>query len=254
LCTHKGKGKRKEGKGRAGLLSRRHGKKMIEAININQNNIGRKNPPEQKNKGDFSAPFTMLPEGERNYCLFNQDKVNFIVSQKEHSLPYLKQVLQTSDDEKEIVETLYIVDRLCENGTKGIPAMYPVLARFNDTKSANIQTFLAGIYRKTQVPDAFGPLVVMLIRNAISKEVNGKWKMENGKCEEDAKMQRCKDAKCHCEEGSDEAIQKAPSPQPSPLKGEEATSRFDANEEIGGTILEYIRNYSNNPKAIDYSA
>ena len=50
--------------------------------------------------------------------------------------------------------------------------MYPALSRFNDTKSPNIQTFLAGIYRKTQVPDAFGPLVKMLVQNSINPTPN----------------------------------------------------------------------------------
>lgn len=175
---------------------------MVQAINLNLNNVieGRKNPLAQKFNGDFSAPYTMLPEGERNYCLFNQNKIDFIASQKERAIPYLKQVLETSDNEKEIVEALYIVDRLCDNGTKGIPAMYPTLARFNDTKSANIQTFLAGIYRKTQVPEAFGPLVKMLVQNSLT------------------------------------------------------SAKTPADEEIGGAILAYIENYSNNPKKIDYSA
>ena len=50
--------------------------------------------------------------------------------------------------------------------------MYPTLSRFNETKSPNIQTFLAGIYRKTQVPDAFGPLVKMLIQNSLNPQPN----------------------------------------------------------------------------------
>lgn len=187
---------------------------MIEPINITTQN----NP---KNKAYFSVPITMLPEGERNYCLFNQNKVNFIASQKKFALPYLKQILQTSQDEKEIVETLYIIDRICDKDTKGIPAMYPVLAKFNDTKSANIQVFLAGIYRKTQVPDAFGPLVSMLIKNANKEQeiVNSKREIEG-----------------------DFASQNRPK------------LSFDPNEEIGGAVLEYIRNYSNNPKQIDYTA
>lgn len=141
-----------------------------------------------------------MPNEDRNYCVFNQQKVDYLVSQKEKSLPYLKNVLSTSNDEKEIVEALYIVDRLIDNKIKGIPAMYPVLSRLNDSKSQNVQTFLAGIYRKTQVPDAFGPLVKMLVQNSLSPE------------------------------------------------------KTPANEEIGGAILEYMRNYSNNPKQIDYSA
>ena len=114
----------------------------------------------------FSTPETMLPTEERNYCLFNQNKVNFFVSQKEGAIPYLSETLRTSNDEKEIVETLYITNRLIDNGTKDMYKMYPYLAKFNDTESPNIQSYLAGIYRKMLVPVAFGPLCTMLIKNS----------------------------------------------------------------------------------------
>ena len=45
-------------------------------------------------------------------------------------------------------------------------------SRFNNTTSPNIQTYLAGIYRKTQVPDAFGPLVKMLIQNSLRPQTS----------------------------------------------------------------------------------
>ena len=127
---------------------------MVQPINIVQN------------KG------VQLPDNQRNYTLFNQDRVNRCVAQREQALPRLKHVLRTSTDEKEIVESLYIVDRLIDNKVKGIPRMYPIFAKYNDTKSANIQTFLAGIYRKTQVPDAFGPLVKMLVQNSAKPVAN----------------------------------------------------------------------------------
>ena len=92
--------------------------------------------------------------------------MDYFVNQKENALPYLTNVLQTSNNEAQITETLYIMDRMIENGTKGIDKLYPVFSRFNNTNSPNIQTFLAGIYRKIQVPDAFGPLVRMLIQNS----------------------------------------------------------------------------------------
>ena len=57
---------------------------------------------------------------------------------------------------------------MLDNGTKNIDKMYPTFSRFNDTKSPNIQTFLAGIYRKIQVPDAFGPLFKMLVQNSLN--------------------------------------------------------------------------------------
>lgn len=109
-----------------------------------------------------------MPNTDRNYCLFNQAKVNYYVNQREQALPELENVLKTSKDEKEVVETLYIVDRMIDSGVKGVDKMYPTLAKHNDTNSPNVQTFLAGIYRKTKVPDAFGPLCSMLIKNSIN--------------------------------------------------------------------------------------
>lgn len=139
---------------------------MVQAINANIINTKKAVRVQNTDHSYFSTPVIMLPAENRNFCLFDQNKVNFIASQKNYAIPYLKNILETSQDEKEIVETLYIIDKMAENGTKGIAALYPTLAKFNDTKSSNIQVFLAGIYRKTQVPDAFGPLVKMLIKNS----------------------------------------------------------------------------------------
>ena len=111
---------------------------------------------------------TELPSGKRNYTLVDKNKVDFFVKTGKYSLPYFERVLKNTNDERQTVEALYILDRMLDSGVKDIDKMYPVLSKFNDTKSANIQTFLAGIYRKIQVPDAFGPLVKMLIQNSVT--------------------------------------------------------------------------------------
>lgn len=115
----------------------------------------------------YACTSAQLPTPDRNYCIFDKNEVDYFIKQKENALPYLTDILQHSNNEAQVTETLYIMDRMLDDGTKGIDKLYPVLARFNDTKSPNIQTFLAGIYRKIQVPDAFGPLVSMLIKNSI---------------------------------------------------------------------------------------
>ena len=109
-----------------------------------------------------------MPSGQRNHILVDPVKVDRFVKQKEKALPAIANTLSVSNNEAEITENLYILDRMIENGTQGADKLYPILSRFNNTKSPNIQTFLAGIYRKIQVPDAFGPLVAMLIRNSIN--------------------------------------------------------------------------------------
>ena len=109
-----------------------------------------------------------MPNAYRNYAVVDQNKVDVFVKQGENALPYITDILQHSNNEAQITETLYILDRMIDSGTKNVDKMYPVLSRFNNTKSPNIQTFLAGIYRKIQVPDAFGPLVKMLVQNSLN--------------------------------------------------------------------------------------
>ena len=113
-----------------------------------------------------------MPTQNRNYCVFDENKVNYYLQQREAALPLLRDTLDKSSDEKEVCEALYITNRLIDNGVKGAENLYPSLSRFNNTKSPNIQTFLAGVYRKTKVPDAFGPLVNMLIQNSINPPQN----------------------------------------------------------------------------------
>ena len=80
---------------------------------------------------------------------------------------------------------------MLDKGVKGIEKTYPTLSRFNNSTSPDIQVMLSGIYRKTLVPDAFGPLNRMLMQQIFYPN--------------------------------------------SPY--------FDPTEEIGGAILEYIKNY-----------
>ena len=133
--------------------------------------------------------YVSYPNQYRNYCVFNEAKIQAIVNSKEEALPQIKSSLENPKNEDEILEDLYALNLMLDNGVKGIDELYPTLSKYNNTKSANIQTFLAGIYRKTKVPDAFGPLVAMLIRNSINPPPN---------------------------------------------------ANFDANEEIGGAILDYL--------------
>jgi hypothetical protein len=103
------------------------------------------------------------PTQNRNYCIFDEKRVS-----EKKDLELLKKSLENPKNENEIVEDLYVLNCMLDEGEKGVAELYPTLSKYNNTKNPNIQTFLAGIYRKTKVPDAFGPLCVMLIQNAIN--------------------------------------------------------------------------------------
>ena len=114
------------------------------------------------------------PNHERNYCVFDVNKINKLTSKREGALPIIEEKLLSAKNEDDIIENLYAINLLLDNGIdkNKISELYPTLAKFNDSKSPNIQTYLAGIYRKTKIPDAFGPLVKMLIQDSINPPKN----------------------------------------------------------------------------------
>ena len=108
------------------------------------------------------------PNQYRNYCVFD-------IKEKK-SLADIKTSLENPKSEEEVLEDLYTLNLMLDTGNKemkeGVVSLYPSLSKYNNTVSPNIQTFLAGIYRKTKIPDAFGPLCAMLIRNSINPPKN----------------------------------------------------------------------------------
>jgi len=109
------------------------------------------------------------PQDNRNYCVFNPVQVNKIISRK-NNLEEIDNTLKISKDKDEILLNLYALNVMLDNGasTDSVKELYPELSKFNNTNSPEIQVFLAGIYRKTKIPDAFGPLCAMLIRNSVN--------------------------------------------------------------------------------------
>lgn len=112
-----------------------------------------------------NRPYTIPARPAGNFRVFPQLTTDYFVKQGEKSFPAMADNLKSG---KNVVETLYILDRIQENKTGDTAKLYPELSRYNKTKNPEIQTFLAGIYRKTQIPDAFGPLVAMLIQNSLN--------------------------------------------------------------------------------------
>ena len=109
-----------------------------------------------------------LPNPRRNYAMFDEKRTQELVNSREAALPYIDSFLKTAYTEEQITDGLQVLDKMLDNGVRGIDKMYPTLSRFNDTNSPNIQVMLSGIYRKTLVPDAFGPLNKMLIRQSLT--------------------------------------------------------------------------------------
>jgi len=109
------------------------------------------------------------PNQYRNYCVFTP-QVNERCLCDISEIPKIKDSLENPASEDEVLEDLFILNCMLDNGADktAVAEIYPTLSKYNNTNSPNIQTFLAGIYRKTKIPDAFGPLVKMLIQDSIN--------------------------------------------------------------------------------------
>ena len=107
------------------------------------------------------------PNQNRNYCIFDENRIS-----KRKNLEIIETSLKNPSSQEEVIEDLYILNEMLDEGNEDVAKLYPILSKYNKTKDPNIQTFLAGIYRKIKVPDAFGPLCVMLIQNAINPPTN----------------------------------------------------------------------------------
>ena len=113
---------------------------------------------------EFKKP--RMATKEKPYCEFDNEKVDLFVNAKERAIPAVTKMLQEAKTEDEICEGLYIADRMIANGTKGMDKMYyGTFSKFNEDRSPNVQSLLSGVYRRILVPDAFGPLIKMLVQN-----------------------------------------------------------------------------------------
>ena len=108
------------------------------------------------------------PEIAKTHCHFS-DEVYSSMANKKGDLAEIKFSLNNPKSDAEVIADLFILNQMIDDAEdiNEVKKIYPTLSKYNKTKDPNIQTLLAGVYRKIKVPDAFGPLVVMLIQNAI---------------------------------------------------------------------------------------
>ena len=107
-----------------------------------------------------------LPNEKRNHSVWDENLVVKITSYKENAVQPVLDMLANTDDEKNATAGLFLLNRIIDTGAKNVGDAYPVISKFNYNPSHNVQVMLAGIYRKTLVPDGFGPLLTMFVKNA----------------------------------------------------------------------------------------
>lgn len=97
----------------------------------------------------------------------NLPLVEQIVATREAAIPALYGFLNQSQNVLAICEALYAAQRLCETGVQGVGQLYGATQFLHNNPHPLVQIYLSGFYRKLNAPETFGPLLTMLMRNAL---------------------------------------------------------------------------------------
>jgi hypothetical protein len=97
----------------------------------------------------------------------NLSLVEQIAACREAAVPALYGFLSQSQNILAICEALYTAQRLCETGVQGVGQLYGATQFLHNNPHPLVQIYLSGFYRKLNAPETFGPLLTMLMRNAL---------------------------------------------------------------------------------------
>ena len=100
------------------------------------------------------------PNLTRNYCVFDENRIK-----EKKNFEVIKNTLNNPKSDEEVLETLCALDLMIDDGAdidRINLELYPALSKYNQTKDPNIQTYLAGIYRKQKCLTHLGPYALCL--------------------------------------------------------------------------------------------
>lgn len=96
----------------------------------------------------------------------NNELVESLAQQGTRILPELGQLLSTSVYRLQLIEGLYLAQRLAEKKTPGVNQLYANTSRFHFATDPLLQVYLAGFYRHIDEPAAYGPMMEMMLRHS----------------------------------------------------------------------------------------
>lgn len=107
---------------------------------------------------------TMAADGN---VRLNAPLIETIVRYREQAVPVLCQFMSNTQNMLSMVEALYTSQRLAEERVSNVPMLYGVTQHWNNNPHPLVQIYLAGFYRKLNAPHTLGPMLSMMMRNAL---------------------------------------------------------------------------------------
>jgi hypothetical protein len=98
--------------------------------------------------------------------LLNYPLIESLVKSGASVIQPLYTLLNSSMNTLQIIEGLYLAQRLAEEKAPQIKQLYMATTRFHYSQDPLIQIYLAGFYRKLKAPETFGPMASMFLRQA----------------------------------------------------------------------------------------
>lgn len=97
----------------------------------------------------------------------NGPLIDTLVNYREATPPALYNTLANTYNLMTLVEGLYTAQRLAEAGVSNVGMLYGATQRLHQHPHPLVQIYLAGFYRALNAPHTLGPLLSMLVKNAV---------------------------------------------------------------------------------------
>jgi hypothetical protein len=97
----------------------------------------------------------------------NGPLIDTLVNYREATPPVLYNTLANTYNLMTLVEGLYTAQRLAETRVSNVEMLYGATQRLHSHPHPLVQIYLAGFYRALNAPHTLGPLLSMLVKNAV---------------------------------------------------------------------------------------
>jgi len=106
----------------------------------------------------------ILPNG---LIEFDEPLITQITHFHERAIPPLVAMFKKPPSDRALLEGIRVAEKLADAHTPGVESLYAPLSRWNTHPNPLIQIYLAGLYRRLNLPATVGPMMATLIHQSV---------------------------------------------------------------------------------------
>lgn len=115
--------------------------------------------------GRLGSRTQVLPNG---LIEFDEPLMTQIVHFHERAIPALAAMFKHPPSDLALLEGIRVAEKLADTNTPGVETLYAPLSQWNTHPNPMIQIYLAGLYRRLNLPATVGPMLATLMHQSMT--------------------------------------------------------------------------------------